>query len=74
MYLDFMQEYEVFQMVLVVKNLLPNARYIRDVQFDPWVGKTQSTATHSSILTSRILRTEEPGGLWSKGSHRVKHN
>ena len=25
-------------------------------------------ATHSSILAWRILRTEEPGGLWSMGS------
>ena len=31
-------------------------------------------ATHSSILAWRILWTEEPGGLWSKGSQRVGHN
>ena len=29
--------------------------------------------THSSILAWRILSTEEPGGLQSIGSHRVKH-
>ena len=28
-------------------------------------------ATHFSILAWRILRTEEPGGLLSMGSHRV---
>ena len=28
--------------------------------------------TYSSILTWRILRTEEPGGLQSTGSQRVK--
>ena len=28
-------------------------------------------ATHSSILAWRIPWTEEPGGLWSMGSHRV---
>ena len=27
-------------------------------------------ATHSSILAWRIPWTEEPGGLWSIGSHR----
>ena len=31
-------------------------------------------ATHSSILTWRIPWTEEPGGLQSMGSQRVKHN
>ena len=31
-------------------------------------------ATHASILAWRIPRTEEPGGLWSIGSHRVRHN
>ena len=31
-------------------------------------------ATHSSILAWRIPGTEEPGGLLSMGSHRVRHN
>ena len=31
-------------------------------------------ATHSSILAWRIPRTEEPGGLQSTGSQRVRHN
>ncbi|CAI9153364.1 unnamed protein product [Rangifer tarandus platyrhynchus] len=31
-------------------------------------------ATHSSILAWRISRTEEPGGLQSMGSRRVRHN
>ena len=30
-------------------------------------------ATHSSILAWRIPQTEEPGGLWSIGSQRVRH-
>ena len=30
--------------------------------------------THSSILTWRIPWTQEPGGLWSLGSLRVRHN
>ena len=33
-----------------------------------------SMATHSSIHAWRILWTEEPGGLQSTGSQRVKHN
>ena len=31
-------------------------------------------ATHSSVLTWRIPGTGEPGGLPSKGSHRVGHD
>ena len=31
-------------------------------------------ATHSSILAWKILWTEEPGGLPSMGSHRVRHD
>jgi len=31
-------------------------------------------ATHSSILAWKILWTEEPGGLQSMGSQRVRHD
>ena len=31
-------------------------------------------ATHSSILTWKIPRTEEPGGLQSMGFQRVRHD
>ena len=31
-------------------------------------------ATHSSVLTWRIPRTGEPGGLQSTGSQRVSHD
>ena len=31
-------------------------------------------ATHSSILAWRIPGTEEPSGLLSMGSHRVRHD
>ena len=31
-------------------------------------------ATHSSVLAWRIPWTEEPGGLQSKGAHRVGHD
>ena len=31
-------------------------------------------ATHSSVLAQRIQWTEDPGGLQSLGSQRVRHN
>ena len=31
-------------------------------------------ATHSSVLAWRIPGTEEPGGLLSMGSHKVRHD
>ena len=34
----------------------------------------EGTAAHSSILTWRIPWTEEPGGLQSMGSQRVRHD
>ena len=34
----------------------------------------KGTATHSSILAWRIPWTEEPGGLQSMGSQRVRHD
>ena len=34
----------------------------------------EEMATHSSILAWRMLWTEEPGGLQSMRSHRVRHN
>ena len=34
----------------------------------------KETTTHSSILAWRIPWTEEPGGLQSIGSQRVKHD
>ena len=34
----------------------------------------EEMATHSSILAWRIPWTEEPGGLQSMGSQRVRHD
>ena len=34
----------------------------------------EGVATHSSVLAWRIPWTEEPGGLQSTGSHRVRHD
>ena len=48
---------------------------------DPWVQflsrkdpQEKGMATHSRILACRIPWTEEPGGLWSMGSQRVRLN
>ena len=58
----------------MVKNPPANAGDIRDVvsslgQEDPL---EEGMATHSSILAWRIQWTEEPGGLQSMGSQRVR--
>ena len=34
----------------------------------------EDMATHSSVLAWGTPRTEEPGGLQSTGSQRVRHN
>ena len=34
----------------------------------------EEMATHSSLLAWEIARTEEPGGLLSLGSQRVRHD
>ena len=34
----------------------------------------EATATHSSILACKIPWLEEPGGLQSMGSQRVRHD
>ena len=41
---------------------------------NPWVGKEEGMVTHSSILAWKSSWKEEPGGLQSKGSLRVRHN
>ena len=41
------------------------------VREDP---QEEGMATHSNILVWGILWTEEPGGLQSMGSLRVRHN
>ena len=61
---------------LVVKNLCANAG-TQEVQVrslgreDPL---EEEVATHSSILVWKILWTDEPGGLQSKGLQRVGHD
>ena len=57
----------------MVKNLpaMPETR----VQFLGWEDPLEKEmATHSSILAWEIPLTEEPIGLQSMGSQRVRHN
>ena len=51
-------------------------RHLRH-RFSPWVEKIpwrKEMATHSSILAWKIQLTEEPGGLLSMGSQRVRQD
>ena len=44
--------------------------------FDSWLGRSpeKGMAIHYNLLAWRIPWTEEPGGLHSMGSQRVRHN
>ena len=57
----------------MVKN--PPAKQEKQVQSLGWEDPLKKEmATHSSILVWEIPWTEEPGGLWSLGSQRVRHD
>ena len=65
-----------FQAEIVVKNLPANAGD-KEMWVQPlgWEDPLEEEmATHSSYLTWRIPWIEEPGGLQSVGSQRVRHN
>ena len=56
----------------MVRNLLAIQNWVQSLgQEDPL---EERMATHSSILTWRVLWTEEPGGLQSMGSLRVEQD
>ena len=63
------------QMVQLVKNPPAKAGDSRDEVSVPGLGRFPGVgnATQPSILACRIPQTEEPGGLQSMGSYRVKH-
>ena len=69
----FTEVFSVFLVAQVVKN--PHAMWETGVQFlgqeDPL---EKEMATHSSILAWEIPWTEEPGGLQSTRSQRVRHD
>ena len=61
----------------MVKNPSPNAGDIRNAGSIPELGRSsleEEMATHSSILSWRIPWTEEPCGLQSMGSQRLRHD
>ena len=60
----------------MVKNPPANAGDIRDGGSIPGLGGSleEGMGTHSSILPWKIPWTEEPGGLQSIGSQRVRHD
>ena len=68
--------HEASQAVLVVNNPPANAGQARDVGSIPGLGRSpgEGIATHSSIFAWKIPWTEEPGGLQSMGSNKVRHN
>ena len=49
-------------------------RICKGLSFDPWVGREEEMATHSSILAWRIPWTEEPGKLQYMGLPRAGHD
>ena len=59
----------------MVKKLPASAGDIRDTDLMGWEDPLEKEmATHSSNFAWRILRTEEPGGLESMGSQRVRQD
>ena len=64
-------------MVQVVKNLPPVQETQERHGFDPWLGKVsleEEMTTHCSVLAWEVPWTEEPGGLQSIVSQRVRHD
>ena len=62
--------------VALVKNPPANAGDIRDASLIPGSGRflEEEMATHSSILTWEIPRTEKPGRLQSMWLQRVRYD
>ena len=61
----------------LVAQTVKNPPAMQEIQVQSLGGKDppeESMATHSSVLAWRIPWTEEPGGLQSMGSQRVRCN
>ena len=57
---------------VAVQGVAKSQTRVRDFTFTfQFHALEKEMATHSSVLAWRIPGTEEPGGLWSMGSHRV---
>ena len=57
----------------IVHGVTKSWTQLSDFHFQP-KSLEKAKATHSNTLPWRIPRTEEPGGLWSRGSQRVGHD
>ena len=57
----------------MVKNF-PTVQEIQVLSLGGEDPQEKGMATHTSILAWRIPGTEDPGGLLSMGSQRVRHN
>ena len=63
----------IFLVAQTVKNL--HAMWETWIQSLGWEDPLEKgMATHSSMVSWRIPRTEEPGGLQSMGSQRARHD
>ena len=64
------------QVALVIKDPPAIAGDVRDMGLIPELGRSSGghLAAHSSILVWGIPWSEEPGGLQSIGSQRIRHN
>ena len=60
----------------MVENMLANAGDVRDVGLIPGLGRFPAEGNGNPLqyLVWRIPWTEEPGGLQSTGSQRIRHN
>ena len=66
-----------FFVCLFLAQMITNLPAIQETQvqsLDQEDNPEKGMTTHSSILAWRIPRTEEPGGLQSMGSQRVRHD
>ena len=76
MQVNFMDQVSSFTVSLVAQSVkaLPAVQETQ-VQSIGWEDPLEKEmATHSSIFAWKISRTEEPGGLQSMGSQRVRHD
>ena len=76
MQVNFMDQVSSFTVSLVAQSVkaLPAVQETQ-VQSIGWEDPLEKEmATHSTIFAWKISRTEEPGGLQSMGSQRVRHD
>ena len=67
---------QISQAVLGVENPSANIGRLKRHRFDPWIGRSPG-GEHGYLLQYscwEIPMREEPGGLQSKGLHRVRHD